>query len=218
MKRHVFRSSLSIGIFGTGFLVAVALATGWRMSSAETAAPCGGPPCVCGQQSPAGPPASAGRREGRRPGAGGGPAAQLDRLDERKPVPLMPMMAHHQKQNMRDHLLVIQEIALALAQEDFTAVETASRRIGYSDAMATMCSHMGAGAPGFTDMALSFHRTADGIGAAARNRDRAGVLKAVGETLQVCTGCHATFKQQIVSGPGPGGHGRGRGAGPPAQQ
>lgn len=204
MKSHVFRSSLGMGIFGTSLLVAGALAAGWQTSNAETAPPCGGSSCVCAQQSPAGPQGSAGRRQGRRPGAGRGAATQLDSLDQRKPVPLLPMMAHHQKQNMRDHLLVIQEIALALVNDDFAAVESASRRIGYSDAMATMCSHMGAGAPGFTDMALSFHRTADGIGEAARNGDRTGVLKAVGATLQVCTGCHATFKQQIVGGPGPG--------------
>jgi DNA-binding MarR family transcriptional regulator len=39
----------------------------------------------------------------------------LDRMDTRAPVPLLPMMANHQKQNMRDHLVAVQEIVAALA-------------------------------------------------------------------------------------------------------
>jgi mono/diheme cytochrome c family protein len=64
--------------------------------------------------------------------------------------------------------------------------------------MGQMCAHFGAAAPGFTDKALEFHRTADTIAAAAKEQDRAAVLKALGATLQTCTGCHATFRQQIV--------------------
>ncbi|MFN2376639.1 MAG: cytochrome c [Candidatus Binatia bacterium] len=122
----------------------------------------------------------------------------LDRMDGRTPVPLLPMMANHQKQNMRDHLVAVQEIATAMAVEDYSAVETASRRIGYSDRMAQMCTHMGAGAPGFTEQALNFHRTADTITAAAQQKDMKAVAKALGATLQTCTGCHATFRQQVV--------------------
>lgn len=122
----------------------------------------------------------------------------LDGIDKRAPVPLLPMMAEHQKRNMRDHLLAVQEIVVALAADDFAAIERSAARIGYSEQMGEMCAHMGAGAPGFTDKALEFHRTADTIGAAAKSQDRPGVVKALGATLQTCTGCHATFRQQIV--------------------
>jgi hypothetical protein len=122
----------------------------------------------------------------------------LDATDTRTPVPLLPMMADHQKRNMRDHLLAVQEIVVALATDDFAAIERSVGRIGYSEQMGQMCAHMGAGAPGFTDKALEFHRTADTITEAARARDRARVLSALGATLQTCTGCHATFRQQIV--------------------
>jgi hypothetical protein len=122
----------------------------------------------------------------------------LDAMDTRTPVPLLPMMADHQKRNMRDHLLAVQEIVVALAADDFAAVERSAGRIGYSEQMGQMCAHMGAGAPGFTDKALEFHRTADTIAEAARARDRTRVLSALGATLQTCTGCHATFRQQIV--------------------
>lgn len=124
--------------------------------------------------------------------------AALDRLDTRIQVPLLPMMANHQKQNMREHLVAVQEIAIGLASDDFPAVERAAGRIGYSEQMGQMCTHMGAGAPGFTDAALEFHHTADTIAEAARRRDHDGVTRALGSTLQKCTGCHAAFKQHVV--------------------
>jgi len=122
----------------------------------------------------------------------------LDGMDTRTAVPLVPMMAHHQKQEMRDHLAVVQEVAAALAAGDFAGVETAARRIGYSDEEAQMCTHMGAGAPGFTDAAIEFHHTADAIGQAARQRDSAAVLTALSRTLATCTACHTRFKQRVV--------------------
>ncbi|MDP1917162.1 MAG: hypothetical protein Q8L14_13055 [Myxococcales bacterium] len=122
----------------------------------------------------------------------------LDAMDTRKPVPLIPMMAHHQKQNMRDHLVAVQEIVVALAADDFAAVETANARIAPSPQMAQMCNHMGMGAPGFSDQALGFHQTADSIGAAAKKKDRKAVLDALGKTLATCTACHAAWKQAVV--------------------
>lgn len=143
----------------------------------------------------------------------------LDKLDGRAPLPLLPMMASHQKQNMRDHLLAVQEVVAGLAADDFALIEQAAARLGYSEQMGRMCSHMGAGAPGFSERALSFHHTADGIGGAARARDRAGVTKALGATLRACTDCHALYKQSIVdeatwsrigSGPVPAGSAQAR--------
>ena len=99
---------------------------------------------------------------------------------------------------MRDHLVAVQEIVSALATRDYAAVEKAAVRIGYSEQMGRMCTHMGAGAPGFTAQALSFHHTADKIGDAAKKQDADAVLKALGETLATCTTCHAAFKQQVV--------------------
>jgi hypothetical protein len=118
--------------------------------------------------------------------------------DARKPLPLTAPMAEHQKQNMRDHLAAIQAIVAGLARDDMEAVATSAERIGHSDAMARMCSHMGAAAPGFTPMALDFHRTADDITAAARSGDRAAALSALDRTLQTCVACHAAYRQEIV--------------------
>ncbi len=122
----------------------------------------------------------------------------LERLDTRVPVPLLPHMAQHQKENMREHLVAVQEIALATARNEFAAVEVAARQLGLSPGMERMCQHMGRGAPGFTEQALAFHRSADAIAAAARNHDPRAVMKALGATLHLCTGCHATFRQKVV--------------------
>jgi hypothetical protein len=122
----------------------------------------------------------------------------LEGLDTRVPVPLLPHMAQHQKENMREHLVAVQDIALAASRGDFPAIEHASERLALSPGMARMCEHMGKGAAGFTEQALTFHRSADAITAAARRHDSAAVMNALGSTLQRCTGCHATFRQKIV--------------------
>jgi Cytochrome C' len=127
------------------------------------------------------------------------PHAALDKLDERRPVPLLPMMAQHQKENMREHLEAVQEIVAAAATGEFDKVAVAGKRLGYSEHMGRMCEHMGAGAPGFTEQALSFHRTADEIAAAAAKQDGAAVLASLSKTLRACTSCHATYKQQLVA-------------------
>jgi hypothetical protein len=128
-------------------------------------------------------------------------ADTLAKMDTRTPVPLLPMMANHQKQNMREHLLAVQEIVTALATEDYPAIEKAAGRIGFSEQMGKTCAHMGAGAPGFTEQALAFHHTADRITAAAKARDRGLVLTEFAATLQACTACHAVWKQEVVDEP-----------------
>jgi len=123
----------------------------------------------------------------------------LDRLDQRRPVPLLPMMAAHQKQNMREHLQAVQEVIAAVAVGDFDKGAAAAKRMAFSETMGQMCAHMGAGAPGFTEQALAFHHTADEIAIAAGTRDSSATLSALAKTLHACTNCHATFKQQVVA-------------------
>ena len=130
--------------------------------------------------------------------------SELERIDTRKPVPLNPMMANHQKQNMREHLQAVQAIVDGLAREDFVAVEKAAKTMGYSEEMRQMCTNMGAGAPGFTERAIKFHKSADKIAEAAQFKNRIGTLQALNATLQTCTSCHATFRQQLINETGKG--------------
>jgi hypothetical protein len=141
------------------------------------------------------PEASTHSAEGSAPSAN----AALDKLDQRRPVPLLPMMAQHQKENMREHLEAVQEVVEGAAAGEFDKVAVAAKRMGYSERMGRMCEHMGASAPGFTEQALSFHHTADEIVAAATKHDGPTVLTALSKTLRECTSCHATYKQRVVA-------------------
>ena len=130
--------------------------------------------------------------------------AELERIDTRLPVPLTPMMADHQKQNMREHLQAVQAIIDGVAREDFAAVEKAAKTMGYSEEMRQMCTNMGAGAPGFTERAIDFHKSADKIAEAAKFKSPTGTLQALNATLQTCTSCHAAFRQKIIDDPNSG--------------
>lgn len=130
--------------------------------------------------------------------AGCGPIDDLYAMDTRRPVPLQPMMAWHQKQNMNEHLVAIQRIVAAAAVEDWDGVAEASALIESSPQMQQMCQHMGSGAEGFTDLALEFHTRADTIAPAAESQDVSAVLQATSHTLEACTSCHATFRQDVV--------------------
>lgn len=126
------------------------------------------------------------------------PIAQLAAMDTRTPVPLQPMMAWHQKENMQQHLVAIQRITAALAKDDWDEIAAAAKLIESSPQMQMMCKHMGAGAEGFTERALQFHTLADAIAPAAEKHDAKAVLQATAHTLEACTSCHAVFRQEVV--------------------
>jgi hypothetical protein len=125
--------------------------------------------------------------------------APHDAIDARRPLPLLPVMAVHQKQTMREHLGAVQEIIAALGSDDFDAVQRSATRLGFSEEVGQMCEHLGAASPAFTKQALAFHHTADRIATAARDHDRSRVLVELSTTLQACTACHAAWKQDVVS-------------------
>jgi len=134
------------------------------------------------------------------PTMSGGQSAPMgdEAADGRRPLPLLQMMADHQKHMMRDHLGAVQEIVTALASNDFAAVDRAASRLGFSEEVGRICRHLGAASPAFTQQALAFHHTADGIAAAARARSRQRVLAELSMTLQACRACHAGWKQAVV--------------------
>jgi cytochrome c556 len=109
------------------------------------------------------------------------------------------MMAEHQKQNMRQHLVAVRDIVNALSASDCAAVEKFAAALGTTPEMARTCNVMGAATPGFSEQALAFHRTADGSGEAARRGEQAEVMMALGKTLEACTACHATYRQEVVN-------------------
>jgi len=123
---------------------------------------------------------------------------EMQTFDNRRDLPLLPMMAEHQKRSMRGHLQAVSDIVAALASDDFASIEKSASRIGFSEGMGHMCENFGRAAPGFTEQALAFHHTADRIGEAARAHDRGQIISALSDTLVACTGCHAKWKQRVV--------------------
>lgn len=126
------------------------------------------------------------------------PMSKMSSVDARQPLFMLPMMADHQKQNMRDHLAAVNEIVAALAKNDFAAVGESAKRLGTSPAMQQMCTHMGAATPGFSERALAFHQTADTIIPAAKTKNAPKVLTALNKTMDTCVSCHASFRQEVV--------------------
>ncbi len=126
---------------------------------------------------------------------------ELEALDPRTPVPLLAMMAWHQKQNMMQHLVVIERIIAATAERDWAKVKEVARAIEASESERRSCEHMGAHASGFTQLALEFHDRAAEIGRAAARENTEQVLLATSHTVSACTACHAQYRQQIVDLP-----------------
>jgi hypothetical protein len=126
------------------------------------------------------------------------PETELEMMDKRIPVPLVPHMALHQKQNMREHLEAIQSIVVGISMNDFKMIETAAAKMGYTKKMEQMCQMMGAGAEGFAERAISFHKTAEQVVLAAKSRDKKKVLSSLADTLAQCTSCHGSYRQQVV--------------------
>lgn len=131
------------------------------------------------------------------------PHQRLDQLDKRTPVPMHPGMAYQHKVNMQDHLKAIQEIVLALSQNDYQGAAAGAQKITASGT-AAMCEGMGSGTPGFRELADAFHAEAAKIELAAQKRKKDEALRATGTALQLCVSCHTTFRQQVIEGPGMG--------------
>lgn len=124
---------------------------------------------------------------------------KVSSLDKRRPVKMTEEMAEHQLKNMRDHLESITAIVVAMGTRDFKKMEKESTRLASSPKMKLMCENMGKATPGFTQMGLVLHSTADKLVHAAKKKDYGLFVKKLGATLRTCTSCHSAFKQKIVS-------------------
>jgi cytochrome c556 len=126
------------------------------------------------------------------PGAASGDARQLVKFPE-------PMRLHTIT-SMRDHLLSLQEIDVALSKNDFDkASRIAEQRLGMSSLELHGAAHIAPYMPqGMQDIGTAMHHAASQFAIEAQNasvsNDVRPALAALGTVMQQCVACHAAYR------------------------
>ena len=120
--------------------------------------------------------------------------------DARQLVTFPEPMRLHTISSMRDHLLALQEIDVALSKSDFaTASRVAEQRLGMSSLELHGASHIAPFMPkGMQDIGTDMHRAASRFAVAAEDagvgNDVRPALAALGEVMSRCVACHAAYR------------------------
>jgi hypothetical protein len=120
--------------------------------------------------------------------------------DGRQLVQFQEPMRLHTITNMRDHLLALQEIDLALSRNDFDkAASVAEQRLGMSSLELHGAAHIAPYMPqGMQDIGTQMHRSASRFAVEAYNasvdNDVRPALAALGTVMQQCVSCHAAYR------------------------
>lgn len=129
--------------------------------------------------------------------ATGAVAAQAD---ARQLVKFPEPMRVHTITSMRDHLLALQEIDVALSKSDFdAAARIAEQRLGMSSLELHGAAHIAPFMPqGMQDIGTQMHRAASRFAVEAQNasvsNDVRPALSALGTVMQQCVACHAAYR------------------------
>jgi len=121
-------------------------------------------------------------------------------VDGRQAVDFPPAMRAHTLTNMRDHLLALQELQLALAREEYDqAGEIAERRLGMTALIAHGAYERAQFMPqGMRDIGSTMHRNASRLAVAAKDAAATGdmkpVLEAMANVTAQCVACHAAYR------------------------
>ncbi|WP_315758358.1 MULTISPECIES: hypothetical protein [unclassified Bradyrhizobium] len=120
--------------------------------------------------------------------------------DPRERVAFPPDLAEHTLANMRDHLLALQQINDALAAgEPDKAGQIAEQRLGMSSLRLHGAAEVAGFMPqGMQEAGTTMHKAASRFAIEAQNAGVTGelkpALKALGETMAACVGCHAGYR------------------------
>lgn len=120
--------------------------------------------------------------------------------DARLEVVFPAEMRQHTLSNMRDHLLALQEMQNALAQQAYDrAAELAEQRLGMSSLGLHGAHEVSKFMPrGMQDAGLAMHRSASRFALAARDVSATGdlqpALAAMSEVMGACVACHAAYR------------------------
>lgn len=127
-------------------------------------------------------------------------AAAAVHTDGREPVKFPAPMRLHIITSMRDHLLALQEIDVALSKSDFdNAARIAEQRLGMSSLGLHGAHDIAPYMPqGMQDIGTQMHRSASRFAVEAQNasvdNDVRPALAALGMVMQQCVACHATYR------------------------
>ena len=128
------------------------------------------------------------------------PAPAAAQSDARQLVTFPERMRLHTITSMRDHLLALQEINVALSKNDFdAAARIAEQRLGMSSLELHGSAHIAPFMPqGMQDIGTHMHRSASRFAVEAQNasvsNDVRPALAALGTVMQQCVACHAAYR------------------------
>ena len=124
--------------------------------------------------------------------------AQSDAADQdtRTKVDFPAMMKTHMLGNMRDHLLALHEIQVALAKGELDkAGDIAETRIGMSSLISHNASHMAPFMPkGMQAIGTEMHHAASRFALTAKEGDLTRTLGDLAKVTQQCVACHAAYR------------------------
>jgi hypothetical protein len=127
-------------------------------------------------------------------------ASTAVQADARQLVKFPEPMRLHTITSMRDHLLALQEIDVALSKNDFdNAARIAEQRLGMSSMALHGAAHIAPYMPqGMQDIGTQMHHAASRFAIEAQNasvgNDLRPALAALGTVMQQCVACHAAYR------------------------
>ena len=128
------------------------------------------------------------------------PDTPVVQTDSRQLVKFPEPMRLHTITSMRDHLLALQEIDIALSQNAFDkAASIAEQRLGMSSLELHGAAHIAPFMPqGMQDIGTQMHRAASRFAIDAQtasvSNDVRPALAALGTVMHQCVACHAAYR------------------------
>jgi hypothetical protein len=116
--------------------------------------------------------------------------------DSRQLVQMPERMQEHMMANMRDHLVVIHEILINMANGEMDkAAELAESRLGMSSLESHGASHMAGFMPeGMRQAGTSMHRAASRFALKAQEGEALPAYGALTEVTSACVACHSAYR------------------------
>lgn len=116
--------------------------------------------------------------------------------DSRQLVELPEMMQQHMMENMRDHLVAINEILINIANDELEkAADIAEYRLGMSSLDSHGASHMAKFMPeGMRQAGTSMHRAASRFALKVQEGDLLPAYNALSQVTSACVTCHSGYR------------------------